>query len=622
MSKWYFPKKEHPSRELKFDGHLGNFHGYGIDGLIRENIQNSLDHPVYAGATVQVKIDYGRMALEDFPDFLDVKNHIESLVPANQHERDRVKKMQEVVKRVKNDIPYLLYEDKNTLGLSGANKNTIDKRKSFYAYAYLKGSHVESSNEEQEGLRGGSHGIGKIASNAASEIHTMFFANCDEYGHRHTGGSVLLIEHELHNERYASDGLLTRFEDRDYVPYGSELFSSLLNKEDRGLRIIIPFIKEELLDYNRIKQAVVDSFLLALKRNQLEAELDESILSNANLDEYLETFTSQEDYNKEASLTKEYYETLNHPYEMNFCVEDKRGKEYCFELYLRKDDSIKRAKVAVFRRIGMKISDLTINGTYNFPINGVLVSKDKETDKFLVSMENESHTKLEPGKVISDNSERLNAEYFLRSLHKKLGTIMKGLLEEDFKSEEKFNTRDVLYDFDNRFKEQISKKVKPVLGDGTSGTPHIVQSTEGEKEVGQTKEKKGKGHKVGPLKPTKIPGLDSDKTFYRLPNYSVRRYSTNSMDVLDINIDGTHYTDSDRINVVLSLIDGDGSEKLIETDLKEISNEVIDQNTNQPLSFSKYQIKGLSVIKNRASVIIKHINEQIDFNKYVIYVEE
>jgi hypothetical protein len=199
---------------------------------------------------------------------------------------------------------------------------------------------------------------------------------------------------------------------------------------------------------------------------------------------------------------------------------------------------------------------------------------------------------------------------------------MKKLLEADFKSEDKFNTSDVLYEFDNKFKDQLQKKVKPILGDSPSGTPHVVQTSEGEKERGDKKEKIGKGHKVGPLKPTRIPGLDSDKTFYRMPNYSIRRYSTNTIDVIDINIDGTYYTDSDKINVVFSLIDGDGSEKLIETDLKEVSNEIIDQHTNQILAFSKYQIKGLSVIKSRASIMIKHIKEQIDFNKYVIYVEE
>lgn len=622
MSKWYFPQKDHPSRELKFDGHLGNFHGYGIDGLIRENIQNSLDHPVHGGATVQVKIDFGRMPLEQFPDFKDVKDHINALVAANNYERDRVSRMQEAVKTAKTDIAYFLYEDINTLGLKGIYENTIDKSESFYSYAYLKGSHVESATEEQEGLRGGSHGIGKIASNAASDIHTMFFANCDEFGNRHTGGSILLIDHEFDGKRFASDGLFTKIENQDYVPYSSSNLPSLLTKEERGLRIIIPFIKEELKNYDRIKQAVVDSFLLALKRNQLYAEVVGSALGFDNLEEYLENFISEEDYNKEASLTKEYYATLDHPHDLNFSVEDKRGKKYHFELYLRKDESIRKAKVAIFRRIGMKISDLTVGGTSNFPINGVLVSKDKETDKFLVSMENESHTKLDPSKVISDNGERLNADYFLRGLHKKLGQIMKKLLESDFQSEEKFNTKDVLYEFDNKFKDQIQKRVKPVLGDGKSGTSHIIQSTEGEKERGQTKEKKGKGNKVGPLKPTRIPGLNSDKTFYRMPNYSVRRYSTNSMDVLDISIEGTHYTDSDKINVVLSLIDGDGSEKLNETDLKNNFNEIIDQNTNESLSFSNYQIKGLSIVKNRTSLMIKHIKDEIDFNKYVIYVEE
>jgi hypothetical protein len=622
MSKWYFPQKEQPSRELKFDGHLGNFHGYGIDGLIRENIQNSLDHPINSGATVQIKIDSGQMPISQFPDFDIVRDHIMSLVAANHYERDRITRMKQAINSIKSQVPYFLYEDKNTTGLNGVGDNTIEKSKSFYSYAYLKGSHVEHESEEQEGLRGGSHGIGKIASNAASEIHTMFFANHDEHGNRHTGGSILLIDHELQGQRYAADGFLSKYENADYLPFSSDLFPPLFSKEQRGLRIIIPFIKDQLQDPEKIKQAVVDSFLLAIKRNQLLAEIKDSILSYENLDDYLSDFSSEDDFNKDASLTKEYYKTLDHLFQEDFVVQDKRGKKYYFDLYLRRDDSIRKAKVAIFRRIGMKISDLTVSGTSSFPINGVLVSKNKETDKFLVSMENESHTKLDPAKVISDNEDRINAENFLRKLNKDLGTIMKNLLEADFKSEDKFNTGDVLYDFDNKFKDQLQKKVKPILGDGSLGTPHVVQTTEGEKERGQTKERKGKGYKVGPLKPTKIPGLDSDKTFYRLPNYSIRRYSTNQMDVIDLNIDGTHYNDSDTINVVLSLIDGDGSEKLIETDLREMSNEIIDQNTNQPLVFSKYQIKGLSIIKSRATIMIKHINDQIDFNKYVIYVEE
>lgn len=621
MIKWYFPKKEHPSRELKFDNNLIKFHGHGIDGVIRENIQNSLDHPVHNGATVLVRMEFGLMPIDDFPDFKTLRDHINSLVGANHYVRDRVNSMQDTLRSVSHQIPYFLYEDTNTLGLSGVNENGIVKNKSFYSYAYLKGSHVESTNEEQEGLRGGSHGIGKIASNAASEIHTMFFANCDEFGLRHTGGSIILIDHEMNGQTYVEDGLLTKFENHDYIPYPSKDFSSILFKEDRGLRIVIPFIKNELKSEKNIKRAVVDSFLLSLIRNQLLVDVCGSIISRDDLEDYIDSSSSEVDFDKD-SPTKEYYKTLNCPYNPNFTVLDKRGKKYNFELYLRKDESIRKAKVAIFRRIGMKISDLTVDGTASLPINGVLVSKDKDTDRLLVSMEDESHTNLDPKTVITNENDQKNAIYFLNQLKKELGRIMKQLVEEDFKSEDKFNTSDVLYDLVNRdFKNQIQKKVKPILGDSKSGSFHIVQTSEGEKDRGQSKSKQGKGHKEGPLKPTRIPGFKSNKLFYRLPNYSVHRYSTSVVDVLDISIKDTHYRDSDKINIVFSLVDGDGSEKLNETDLKAISNEILDQNNEQKLIFSNYQIKGISINGYSASIRINHIMDQIDFNKYVIYVE-
>ncbi|MNW70010.1 hypothetical protein D3C74_491740 [compost metagenome] len=47
-------------------------------------------------------------------------------------------------------------------------------------YAYNKGVHLEKSDESIETSRGGSHGVGKIASNAAFDLHLMHFANCDK----------------------------------------------------------------------------------------------------------------------------------------------------------------------------------------------------------------------------------------------------------------------------------------------------------------------------------------------------------------------------------------------------------------------------------------------------------
>lgn len=41
----------------------------------------------------------------------------------------------------------------------------------------------------------------KIASNAVSDLHMMYFANCDEEGNKHLGATVQLIEHKLKLKR-------------------------------------------------------------------------------------------------------------------------------------------------------------------------------------------------------------------------------------------------------------------------------------------------------------------------------------------------------------------------------------------------------------------------------------
>lgn len=48
------------------------------------------------------------------------------------------------------------------------------------AFMHNKGVHFEKSDESIETSRGGSQGLGKIASNAASDLHLMHFANCDK----------------------------------------------------------------------------------------------------------------------------------------------------------------------------------------------------------------------------------------------------------------------------------------------------------------------------------------------------------------------------------------------------------------------------------------------------------
>ncbi len=99
-----------------------------------------------------------------------------------------------------------------------------------------------------EKSRGGSHGIGKIASNAASELHMMYFANCDDEGDKHLG-TVQLIEHKYKDKYYRSTGYFTdkrklKIMRKDFILM-KILFSEIFKKDTRGLKIIIPFLREQ-----------------------------------------------------------------------------------------------------------------------------------------------------------------------------------------------------------------------------------------------------------------------------------------------------------------------------------------------------------------------------------------
>ena len=73
-------------------------------------------------------------------------------------------------------------------GLRGAkNGQSYRPEDTWGIYAYNKGVHSEEEDSTLEKSRGGSHGIGKIASNATSELHMMYFANCDDEGDKHLG---------------------------------------------------------------------------------------------------------------------------------------------------------------------------------------------------------------------------------------------------------------------------------------------------------------------------------------------------------------------------------------------------------------------------------------------------
>lgn len=182
--------------ESTFNSMVEKFYRYGISGLTRENIQNSLDGKMTGNADpVIVTIKTGKIKKEFIPGLDEVKSRIMCLQGHNTYTNETIEYMKS--KMDKDEVDYTSFEDSNTKGLRGAiNGQSGSKEDTWGIYAYSKGVHSEEEDINIEQYRGGSHGVGKIASNAASDLHMMYFANCDEEGNKHLGGTIQLIEHE------------------------------------------------------------------------------------------------------------------------------------------------------------------------------------------------------------------------------------------------------------------------------------------------------------------------------------------------------------------------------------------------------------------------------------------
>lgn len=341
-NQWKFTSIEN-IEESHFDRSLERFFGMGVMGLVRENIQNSLDGYLYDDKPVIVKIKTGEMRATDVPGIDNLRERINTLEGRNNYTKETIKHMNEKIKQ--NRIRYMSFEDENTKGLTGAeNGQTNSKSDTWGIYAYNKGFHFEEENISKEEIRGGSHGVGKIASNAASDLHAMFFSNCDDKNQKHLGGTVQLVEHWFNGQAYRSTGYFTDAQRENgllkYYPFSNES-NHPFRKDTRGLKIIIPFLREEYDDQMAIVKSVCDSFFVSILKNKLEVHINDQVINKDNLTDYVynDQYYEQSVENMKDVFTPMYVDTyLNYPIEKDLVVEskDETYQSSCFLNMMKK----------------------------------------------------------------------------------------------------------------------------------------------------------------------------------------------------------------------------------------------------------------------------------------------
>lgn len=624
--------------ESTFNKVLERFYDLGISGLVRENIQNSLDGKI-PGETepVIVTIKTGKVNKNDIPGLDNIKERIECLVGHNSYTKETIEHMQN--KMNQDEVDYISFEDYNTKGLRGAkNGQSYRPEDTWGIYAYNKGVHSEEEDSTLEKSRGGSHGIGKIASNASSELHMMYFANCDDEGDKHLGGTVQLIEHKYKDKYYRSTGYFTdikKIENNEerFYPY-ENTFSEIFKKDTRGLKIIIPFLREQFNNEVDIIKSICDSFFIAILENKLEVIVNDKNINSKTIKKYIE---NKKYYNQDISEMKEeftplYLSTYTKKKPMQVTIEDTKEK-YNFNLYFNYDESIPKGRVAIIRTIGMKIEDKKVKGNVNKPFNAVLIPDSTKEDAFLKSLENESHTQLS-FEHIKDQNLQKNAKRFINNISKVMAKIIEDEIKKSNPTDGIMNTEDVLYYVENQFKQELSNclgTVKLSSGDKEKTIVKVEQDIPERKDPKDKKKKKKK-----PLKKIKNKRIndesDTEQEVNEVSPEKLTTYSTHPDRVDRLIIRDKEYvkfdfTDSDEMkkvklcDITLSVVDGMGVEYSNEFNMKDNYEYVIDKATGHKCKIENNLIKDVKVVKGNVQIELKLKENYNKALKFMYYVE-
>ena len=622
--------------ESTFNKILERFYNFGISGLVRENIQNSLDGKLPgSNEPVIVTIKTGSVNKHDIPGLDEIKERIKSLKGQNNYTKETIEHMK---KKMDDEIiNYISFEDFNTKGLTGANNGQSDNKKDTWSiYAYNKGVHTEEDDENLEKSRGGSHGIGKIASNAASDLYMMYFANCDEQGNKHLGGTVQLIEHKFKDKHYRSTGYFTDVKNMGdnktkFYPFENK-FHEIFEKNTRGLKIIIPFLREQFNNEKEIITSVCDSFFIAIMENKLQVRVNDKAIDKDTIKNYIknENYYEQniEDLKKE--FTPLYFDTYTDENPVELVIPDKKD-DYKFKLYFKYDTSIATGRVGIIRTIGMKIEDKKVKNNVKKPFNAILIPQSIKEDAFLKSLENESHTELSY-EHIKDQKLQSNAKKFINNISNKMAKVIEEAIKKNNPTDGKMDTGDIIYEVENKFKKDLSKSMPTVkLSNGNKEKDKVVVKMPTGVPKNNEKKTKEKIKSTKERKPRK-PAVKEVKATEESRKRETTRYNANPEIVERVVIGNNEYVNFDfsssddfkkskSCDISIVVVDGMGNEYPNEFDMKKNYESVIDLSTGKKLKIEDNLIKGVKIKTGNAQIQLKLKEEYNRALKFVYYVE-
>lgn len=375
-----------------------------IASLARETCQNSIDAKKEGEKKVKIEFKSFEIARDKIPGYDRLRGEIENCKIYKEDQKDYEQLVQMLKSISKDTISCLRISDYNTTGLFG------DK-----FYLLTKGSGIT----DKTGNTGGSKGIGKFASFVASAFNTVFYSTYTQDGERKSLGISKLCSAPMIDRDEKTIGTGYYGINRKNDPITEQLsLEEGYSRETSGTDLYILGFKKEENWKQQILSMLLDSFIVAVYKDELEIVVDDIKVNSQNLKEIVEN---------DNIITKNLRKSIISQYLLICEGEGVYAKEFDILGYGnvkvfvkgfgRENSDLATNNCIMIRYPYMKIKAIT--GISNIPCSAMCIIEENQLNSELKDVENPQHTDWEP-KRKDDEALRSEIRNILYQLKKQI----------------------------------------------------------------------------------------------------------------------------------------------------------------------------------------------------------
>lgn len=399
MNKWYFPLSNNALTKGLKDSGIETFKGQLLSSLSREIVQNSLDAKKENEENIVIEFKYFKIAKNNFPDFDGFYSNIIDSIKESEPLRDPSTKnfflnAKEVLEN--DEIPFVRISDFNTHGLLGSKNIGPSNWKNLV---------MSSGISDKNAQAGGSFGIGKNATFACSNLHTVFYSTLDSENIEAFQGVTNLISVTKPEYNDHTQGIGYFAANKEHRPIETQVrLDYSFERKTSGTDIYIAGVRFGFDEFREgILKGVLNNFLYAIYTGMLIVKINEAIIDKSTLSYYVNTnkFILEKE-------TIEFLEVLTNKNAIKY--EDFRRGEAI--LYLMEDSEGSR-KITAVRKPWMKIT-LFDGFSRSVDFKGAFIVTGNETNQLLRMMENPQHDKWETDRL--DKVSKIQGDKLLKDI--------------------------------------------------------------------------------------------------------------------------------------------------------------------------------------------------------------